>query len=237
MGRAIVITRQYDAGALRKLARRERDGRVASRLLAIASVLDGVNRTDAARQAGMERQTLRDWVHRFNADGPAGLRNKAHGRPVRRLAAAQEAEIKTRVHAGPDPQTDRLVRWRCTDLQNYIAQTCKVDYHVRSIGSQSRCHPPCTCARRTARNPGARRSPRRPERHAGLYLGREEQTPARSTLRLRLHHLRQNALANRCFENYDAIVQACCKSWNDLIALPETIKSIASREWFECVKS
>jgi transposase len=50
-------------------------------------------------------------------------------------------------------------------------------------------------------------------------------------------YLRQNALANRCFENYDAIVQACCKAWNDLIALPETIKSIASREWFEYVRS
>lgn len=97
MGHAIGITRQYDTVALRKLARRERDGRVASRLLAIASVLDGVSRTDAARQAGMERQTLRDWVHRFNADGVAGLRNRAQGRPPLRLTAAQEAEVRARV--------------------------------------------------------------------------------------------------------------------------------------------
>ena len=121
MGHAIGITRQYDAGALRKLARRERDGRVASRLLAIASVLDGVSRTDAARQAGMERQTLRDWVHRFNADGPAGLRNAPQGHPARRLTAAQEAEVRARVLAGPDPQTDGLVRWRCTDVQSFMS--------------------------------------------------------------------------------------------------------------------
>lgn len=134
MGQAIGITRQYDAGALRKLARRERDGRVASRLLAIASVLDGVNRTDAARQAGMDRQTLRDWVHRFNSQGLAGLRDAPRGRPLRRLTAAQEAEVRARVMAGPDPQADGLVRWRCTDVQRFIAETYQVRYHVRSIG-------------------------------------------------------------------------------------------------------
>jgi len=50
-------------------------------------------------------------------------------------------------------------------------------------------------------------------------------------------YLRQNALANRAYETYDNIVSACCKAWNDLIDLPETIKSIASREWFQCVSS
>lgn len=134
MGHAIGITRQYDTVALRKLARRERDGRVASRLLAIASVLDGVSRTDAARQAGMERQTLRDWVHRFNADGVAGLRNRAQGRPPLRLTAAQEAEVRARVLAGPDPQTDGLARWRCADVQRFIAETYQVRYHVRTVG-------------------------------------------------------------------------------------------------------
>lgn len=65
----IGITRDCDAAELRKLARREHDGKVTSRLLAIAAVLEGANRTVAARQAGMDRQTLRDWVHRFNAQG------------------------------------------------------------------------------------------------------------------------------------------------------------------------
>jgi len=50
-------------------------------------------------------------------------------------------------------------------------------------------------------------------------------------------YIRRNALANRSFENYEAIVSACCKAWNDLTALPETIKSIASRESFEYGRS
>jgi transposase len=84
MGQAVKIVSAYSAAALRKLLRRERDGKVAARLLAIASALAGVSRTAAASQAGMDRQTLCDWIHRFNADGPAGLRNAAQGHPVRR---------------------------------------------------------------------------------------------------------------------------------------------------------
>lgn len=49
--------------------------------------------------------------------------------------------------------------------------------------------------------------------------------------------MRQNKLANRCYDSYDDIVEACCQAWNDLIALPKTIKSIASREWMQCVRS
>lgn len=131
---AIRITRESDAAELRKLARKERDGKVTSRLLAIAAVLDGANRTDAARQAGMDRQTLRDWVHRFNAEGVAGLSDAPKGRPKRRLTDAQETEIRARVLAGPDPETDGLVRWRCVDIQSFIAETYKVDLHVRTVG-------------------------------------------------------------------------------------------------------
>ena len=134
MGRAIEIRTDYTGLELRKLARRERDGRITSRLLAIAMVMEGASRTIAARQAGMDRQTLSDWAHRFNSQGPAGLRNAPQGRPARRLTAAQEAEVRARVLAGPDPQTDGLVRWRCTDVQSFIAETYQVQYHVRSIG-------------------------------------------------------------------------------------------------------
>jgi transposase len=82
----------------------------------------------------MDRQTLRDWAHRFNAEVPAGLRNAPQGRPARRLTAAQEAEIRARVLAGPDPQKDGLARWRCVDVQTWIAETYHVQYHVRSVG-------------------------------------------------------------------------------------------------------
>ena len=131
----IGITRDCDAAELRKLARREHDGKVTSRLLAIAAVLEGANRTVAARQAGMDRQTLRDWVHRFNARGVAGLSNAPKGRPKRRLTDAREAEIRARVLKGSDAEIDGLVRWRCVDIQAWIAETYQVKLHVRSVGS------------------------------------------------------------------------------------------------------
>lgn len=134
MGGRIAITREASGDDLRKQARRERDGKVALRLMAIAAVLDGARRHVAARQGGMDRQTLRDWVHRFNADGVEGLRDRPGGHPVRRLTAEQEARVRAFVLSPPDPDKDRLVRWRCVDVQAYIAATFKVDYHEGTVG-------------------------------------------------------------------------------------------------------
>jgi Helix-turn-helix domain len=73
---ALVIRDDISSGDLRRHARRESDGRVSTRLIAIANALDGIDRTSAARLAGMDRQTLCDWVHRYNAEGIAGLRDR-----------------------------------------------------------------------------------------------------------------------------------------------------------------
>ena len=88
---AVAIAKERTPAELRALARRERDGRVSSRLLALANALDGMRRDEAARAAGMDRQTLRDWVHRYNAEGVAGLRDRprevltcGHGWPASR---------------------------------------------------------------------------------------------------------------------------------------------------------
>ena len=74
---AVAIAKERTPAELRALARRERDGRVSARLLALANALDGMSRGEAARAAGMDRQTLRDWVHRYNAEGIEGLRGRA----------------------------------------------------------------------------------------------------------------------------------------------------------------
>ncbi len=66
MGRAVAVRADYTAGEVRRLAKRAKDGAQARRLLAIAAVLDGASRTEAAKIGGMDRQTLRDWVIRFN---------------------------------------------------------------------------------------------------------------------------------------------------------------------------
>lgn len=116
MGAAVTIRTDMEARELRQLARRERDGRVAARLIALANVLDGMSREAAARSAGMDRQTLRDWVIRFNADGVAGLRDQARpGRPTR-MSEGQQAAFKAVVLRGPDRERDGVSSWRIVDL-------------------------------------------------------------------------------------------------------------------------
>ena len=79
MGAALPIADQHDALELRALARQEKNGRVSSRMVAIANALDGMTRLAASRSAGMDRQTLRDWVVRYNADGIDGLYDQPKG--------------------------------------------------------------------------------------------------------------------------------------------------------------
>ena len=133
-GRRLDVVGDLSSSDLRKLARKEDDGKVVSRLLAIASALDGLTRVQAAKQAGMDRQTLADWVPRYNKLGVEGLRDKPKGHPKRLLTPEQEAAIKARVLAGPDPEKDGLVRWRCADIQAFIAVTYNVTLHERTVG-------------------------------------------------------------------------------------------------------
>jgi transposase len=93
-----------------------------------------MSRAEAAKIGGMDRQTLRDWVHRFNAHGPAGLKdNRRRGNP-RRLSAAQQAELTEIVETGPDRAVEGVVRWRRIDLQRVIEERFGVEYHERTIG-------------------------------------------------------------------------------------------------------
>src|ERR687886_2694263 len=99
---AVPIATERTPAELRALARRERDGRVSGRLLALANALDGMSRDEAARAAGMDRQTLRDWVHRYNAAGVEGLRSRKSLGKAALLNDVQKAELKALVLAGPD---------------------------------------------------------------------------------------------------------------------------------------
>ena len=116
------------AEALRRLARRERNGRVASRLLGLAHALEGMDRGEAARLAGMDRQTLRDWVIRFNAEGVEGLRDRPKsGRPTW-LDDGQLATLKALVLRGPDPERDGVSAWRAKDLCRIVETRFGVSY-------------------------------------------------------------------------------------------------------------
>ena len=132
---AVAITRQdLSAAALRQAAARSRDANAARRMLAIALVLEGQSRTDAAVTCGMDRQTLRDWVHRYNAEGLAGLVNRRAPGPTARLSAEQEVAVEHWVEQGPDLERDGVVRWRCRDLQERIRREFKVSLHERTVG-------------------------------------------------------------------------------------------------------
>jgi len=134
-GMTVGTTRtEHTAADLRRLAAGSDDAAVTRRLLALALVLDGCKREEAARLAGMERQTLRDWVHRYNVDGLAGLADRHGGGVARRLSAEQEAEVAGWIRTGPDLETDKVVRWRCADIQARIAELFGVALHERSVG-------------------------------------------------------------------------------------------------------
>ena len=135
MGQALPITRtEHTAEALREFAAQSRDGAEVRRLLAIALVLEGLSRTEAAELSGMDRQTLRDWVHRYNAAGITGLRSRCSSGRLPALDEAQMDELEALVIRGPDPETDKVVRWRCLDLRDQVAQRFTVTVHERTIG-------------------------------------------------------------------------------------------------------
>ena len=134
MPAAVRMRTDYSAGELRRLAAATKNANQSRRLLSLAAVLDGMNRTEAARIGGMDRQTLRDWVHRFNAYGPEGLKDTwSKGNPPR-PSLEQQAELVRLVETGPDRAVHGVVRWRRVDLQQLIAERFGVTYHERTVG-------------------------------------------------------------------------------------------------------
>jgi len=125
---------EFSAADLRRKACQVSDPDQARRLLAIASILSGVSRAEAAKSAGMERQTLRDWVRRYNDGGIEGLKDRPN--PGRRplLNKEQLTELDQLVETAPDPIKDGVVRWRCCDLKAQIESRFNVEISERSVG-------------------------------------------------------------------------------------------------------
>lgn len=135
MGAAVRIMRaEHTAADLRALAAKSRDGAQVRRLLALALILEGQPRKSAAEQAGMDRQSLRDWVHRYNEAGVAGLASIRSGGRTALLTAEEMAALKELVIQGPDPETDKVVRWRCIDLREVVTRRFSVTVSERTIG-------------------------------------------------------------------------------------------------------
>lgn len=129
-----VTRRDLSASELRHASGRAPSAAAARRMLALALVLEGADRATAARSCGMDRQTLRDWVHRYNAEGLTGLENKVpSGRPSR-LTVEQKQGLIALVEAGPQAGTDKVVRWRRTDLRDRLEKDFGLVLHERTVG-------------------------------------------------------------------------------------------------------
>lgn len=120
MGAALQIAEHDEAAELRAMARREKNGRVASRMMAIAHALDGMKRVVAAEMAGMDRQTLRAWVIRYNAHGVAGLADLPKGHNPEKLTEEEKAILKDKILQTPDPAKDGVCSWRIADLCGFV---------------------------------------------------------------------------------------------------------------------
>jgi transposase len=133
MGAALAIRDELTPSALRRHARHEPNRRAALRMLAIANALEGMDRAEAARLAGMERQALRDAVVRYNAEGLAGLHDRPKpGRP-QRLSEAEQAALAARVFTEPDPDRDGTSAWTRADLGAWLAARFGKTFHPSSL--------------------------------------------------------------------------------------------------------
>ena len=125
---ALRIRDDLSADELRRRARAEGDGRVAARMFAIAHALDGMRREQAARLAGMDRQVLRDWVVRYNAEGVAGLHNRPLPGPRPKLTEGEMATLRGIILRPPAPAKDGTTRWRMIDLCRVVEERFGVSY-------------------------------------------------------------------------------------------------------------
>ena len=138
---AVEITRrELSAADLRREAARAKDAKASRRMLALAFVLDGRTRTEAAESCRMDRQTLRlnacvQRVHRYNEEGLAGLIDRPLPGRTPMLGPEQMRELATIVEAGPDPETDGVVRWRRVDLCEIVERRFGVRVAERTMSS------------------------------------------------------------------------------------------------------
>ena len=128
MAAAITLRSDFTGGDLRRLARRTQDARQARRLLALAMIYDGASRSEAARIGDVGLQIIRDWVLRFNAEGPDGLIDRKAPGPEPRLTDAHRRALAAIIESGPIPAVHDVVRWRLVDLCQWL---------WRSFGSAS----------------------------------------------------------------------------------------------------
>lgn len=153
MAAAIALREDYDGPAVRALAKASRDAKQTRRLLALAVIYDGGSRSEAAKVGGVGLQVIRDWVLRFNAEGPVGLLDRKAPGAARRLDEAHRRALAALVESGPIPAIHGVVRWRRKDLVQWLHEAFGVVVAETTVGRELRAM-------------GFRRLTARPRHHA-----------------------------------------------------------------------
>ena len=168
---AIPLRSDFDAFRLRAIACKSKDAPQARRLLALASIYDGARRTEAARIGGVTVQIVRDWVLRFNAEGPDGLIDRKAPGATPKLDAAQRAALARMVEDGPIPAVHGVVRWRLKDLAQWVFEEFAIVLDETTVG-------------RTLKTMGYRKLSARPRHYAQNELALADfKKPSRTPLR------------------------------------------------------
>lgn len=138
MPRAIALRADFDSPALRRLARRSKDAAQARRLLALAAIYDGGTRSEAARIGNVTLQIVRDWVVRFNAEGPDGMLDRKAPGPMPLLTDAHRQALVAQIDRGPIPAIHGVVRWRLCDLGQWLWEEFQVSVSAQTLSRELR---------------------------------------------------------------------------------------------------
>lgn len=138
MAAAIKLREDFSAGQVRAVARNSKDAAQVRRLLAIATILEGGSRSDAARIGGVTLQIVRDWVVRFNAEGPDGLVTRKAPGPDTILDDGHRRALEEIIEAGPIPAVHGVVRWRIIDLVQWLWDEFRVSISKQALGHELR---------------------------------------------------------------------------------------------------
>ena len=216
----VTLRSDFDALQLRQFAKRSSDTRQTCRLLALAAVYDGMSRGEAAKVGGMDRQTLRDWVHRFNDLGPDGLVNS---RGPKRKRPADQRYQNAYLFGAICPKMGKGAA-----LMLPFSNTAAMQIHLNEISRHvaPKAHGVVLMDRAGWHTTGKLNTPK----NITIIL-LPSRAPELNPVENIWQYIRSNWLSNRVFDDYEAILDAECEAWNKLLAQPETIKSIGMRDW------
>ena len=134
MATAVALRSDYDGARLRRLAKTSDDANQTRRLLALAMIYDGGRRSDAARIGGVGLQVVRDWVLRFNSEGPDGLIDRKPPGKTPKLNAGHRRALAALVESGPIPAVHGVVRWRLKDLARWLFEDFGIELDRTTVG-------------------------------------------------------------------------------------------------------